>query len=332
MFEDVKEEWKTKNTICFVDSDLDGTSCRLIFEYHLYDYDNVRLIQSSATEIPSLLHEFDFSNVDVVVFADLTPPVQWYKSALQEFEAVFIFDHHISAYEVLKEFENPNYNFDLNRCSAKIVFDWFNVHNPAMDEYVSLVDVYDRYLDSHEKFDYARGINNLLFWYVRESRWKGKAGYDKFVSAQSRKFQVWNKFKFHQYEQVEIDNEYEKEKESIKRAKKTFTTRVDAFGNLYGYFELGAKISYVCSEMLRMHPDIQYVVCHNTFEKEIFKFSIRSKGFDVTKIAGAYKGGGHTMASGFSTADSKLGNAILDDKHKLGVCYFKNSKRPLIFV
>lgn len=326
------ESWEDKNVIIFTDSDCDGTSCRVIFEYHLFNHENLQIIQSSATEIPNLLQEFDFSNIDIVVFADLTPTVQWYKPALQTFKAVYIFDHHISSYNALKEFENPNYNFTLEKCSAKIVFDWFNINNPAMDEYVSLVDIYDRYIDDHEKFDLARGINNLLFWYVRESRWKGKAGYDKFVSAQSRKFQVWNKFKFHQYEQVEVDNEYEKEKESVKRAKKTFTTRVDAFGNLYGYFELGAKISYVCSVMLRMHPDIKYVLCRNTFEKEIFKFSLRSKGFDVTKIAIAYRGGGHTMASGLSTADDRLGNSIIDGRHKLGVCYFKSQKKPLIFV
>lgn len=321
MFKDVKEDWKNKKLQILTDMDTDGTTCNLIFRYNLNDYD-YEILQSSASKIKDDLIGLD---ADVFVFSDLTPPEDWYSEMLKIRE-IFIFDHHISAYEVLSKYENLNYNYDISRCSARILYDWFDNKNNCMSEYVRLVDIYDRYLGSDPDFDIARGINNLLFWYVRESRWKGNAGYLKFIQNQSEKFKYWGNFRLHQFEQIEVDKEYEKEKIAVKKANKTLQKRIDIKGNLYGYFELDAKISYVASVLLNENPDFAYVLCRNLYIKDYCKFSLRSKNFNVMQIARKYGGGGHHMASAFSTDDFKLGDLIKSGEHKFGLCYFSTEE------
>lgn len=300
----MQNKLKFKNALLITDSDLDGSSCRLLFERFLED-DNYKLYQSTANEVAEFTRRVFSEAYDLVGFADLGPTPEFVSSIVKH-KPVHIWDHHPTTKEKIDTLGNPaglNYNYDVGRCSAKLVFDFFddpadkNV-TPVCREFVRLVDVYDRYLEDHPDFDLARGISNLLFWYIRESRFKGQQGYTRFIDNQSKKMDLWSKFGFLDFEEEVVQKEYQREKEAVEKALNTVVIREDAEGLKYGYFELPSKISYSCSEVLKKMPELNYVVCHSTYKSDGDRCSFRAKKMDVSVKASQYGGGGHKFASG----------------------------------
>lgn len=295
----------SENAIAYSDSDLDGSASRLLFEYFI---PGIKVIQSSTVKLRNELTLMFEPHIKNVCFADLAPTRGMYEALLDAGKHVYIFDHHVTSRELLGDIQNQNYIYDVTRCSAKILYDYMMEHcivntpSTCLQQYVDLVNVYDLWKDDHADFDKARGLENLLMWYLRESRWKNSdEGYRQFIKSQLKKIEYGSTaFKFYDFEQEVVDIQYKKEKDALFTAEHSHAKGVDSQGHMYGYFELPSKVSYVCGEMLKKFPELDYVICFSTFRKEDNKCSFRSKRIDVRNKAECFMGGGHSFASGLN--------------------------------
>jgi oligoribonuclease NrnB/cAMP/cGMP phosphodiesterase (DHH superfamily) len=301
----VLNNFKDKKIYHVSDSDLDGTSSRVIAEFY---------IKSIAKEYMPLLTpdralaEFNWKELtkyDVVIFTDITPPnLEFYKNILSPNRIVYMFDHHQTARDALGEQEN--YWFDKTKCATKIFYENLVVDLPrknrVIEKYVELVNTYDLYLMDHEVWESAKDLSNSMYGYVNWKQVKyikDTDRYDEFITAQLRKFYSAATFQFNDREQASIKRATVKERTALAEALKTLKVRQDGEGNKYGYFECTAKLSYTAARVLRMKNELKYLVGRSTWDKESLKISLRSQGeFDVRRIAEKFGGGGHFNAAG----------------------------------
>jgi oligoribonuclease NrnB/cAMP/cGMP phosphodiesterase (DHH superfamily) len=281
--------------LILTDSDNDGSGCRVLFQYFLGS--KVRIIQTSASDVNHVLDEEAraVEQFSIIGFADLCCDEEHFTKFLAEKEQVFLWDHHPRA-EVIQN--SPDIHWDINRCSARIVYDWFgNYTSPVMERYVELVQIFDLWKDSHPDFREALDLNNLLFWYRRQKNYD--PSHDRFVETQIEKIRFWDSWDYLDVEKKVIREEREKEAKYLKKALKDMKIREDSEGHRYAFFELPAKLSYVAHTILTQNPDLDFILAKSSFERDRNKFSLRSKNLPVNGIAQSFGGGGHKQAAGF---------------------------------
>lgn len=290
--------------IVFVDSDLDGTFCRLLFEW--FEPDTEILQSSTGGLLNTLIQNLDLSHFSTVGFADLSPSREIYDQIQAAGKTIFMWDHHeTTRVKTLAGIDNNNYYYDLGRCSTRLVYDYFRDLHPDMDrdcirEAVMRVDAYDRWEDGSPLFQDGKNLNNILLRHVQENRMMSDTkGYDKFVDIQFKKFLLHDHFEFLDNELMIIAEENKKEDTKFKRIKKTISLRKDRENRLFGYFELDSKISIICSRILKEFPQLDYVLVYNLFEDN-GKFSLRTRKehIQVNTLAEKYGNGGHKQAAG----------------------------------
>lgn len=308
--------------IISVDSDTDGTACKLLFTY--FDHE-AKIIQSSVgPKVDGEISNLNLDDYDFFGFADLVPSRDIYEKLLATGKPVYIWDHHETSRRNLEGISNPDYHYDLERCSAKLVYDYYRdtkEHNQCLKEYVDRVNAYDLWHDDESLFEDGKNLNNILFWFIRDSRWKSdKVGYDRFIDLQLKKVYMHPHFTFLDFEQEIIEKENEKEDKKFKKVRNNISFRKDSEGRLYGYFELDSKVSIVCSRILKEFKELSYVMCYNLWEDN-GKFSLRTRREDLNMAKLAEKimkgAGGHKKAAGlrFEGTQPDFVSAIREGKH-----------------
>lgn len=312
----------------FTDSDLDGTGCRIFFEYYLKQY-NFLIKQSSIGEVDGEFTEIYQYNDCVVIFADLVPTLETYIKLKQVAKAIFIFDHHKTSYLRLKDTVIENYIYDQELCSAYLVYEFFSKgkrYNKCADELSKLINIYDTFRENEELFFTSLGLNAMLWKEVMDKNHKyisNTYGYDMFVNRNLKKVITFRDegFVFFDNEKKYIKTNEEKIKKMLEKAEKDMIINYDSENRKYCYFELSSKISIIASLILSKYKEIDYVLAHNTFKVEgrpenVKKFSLRTRreNLDLSKMAeylnklgeGPGQGGGHEMAAGFVITDIEL--------------------------
>lgn len=322
---------KDKNVYCIFDSDTDGTGCRVVAEYYIRPIvNNFELLQSNIGSVDQQACKETIMLSDVIIFADLVPTLDFYKQLIANNKRVFLFDHHQTTRENFDEVYSPDwYYFDLSRCSAKILFDTLTENkrkNKVIDEYVSIVDIYDRFETEDERFHTAKSMNYLLWATTRKGKFTNKAGeteekyYKVFVDDQLKKIEKSESFFFLKKEKELIEKELASEAKEYKEIlAERFQIRQDNSGNKYGFIENSRRLSFHCMTLLKEYPDLRYILAHNTFpalgkEDPLNRFSLRSRktdDFDCSKVAKIYKAGGHIAASGLRLEDREFCEKIV---------------------
>ena len=291
-----------KNVLHITDSDLDGVSARLVGEYYLQD---------SCTYLPFNTAKRDMSEVDwnlvmnsdIVLFTDITPSVRLYRTMLRSRVEFYIFDHHETGKQELGE--HSNYYYTTEKCGAKIFYDYLleqgAAYNHTLDRLITLTDTYDRWQHESEDWKEAKNLSNVMFGYVNWFVVQSDTGrYEPFIDAQLRKLEKADHFFFTPKEKKSIDTALTKEEKNFKVARENLQIRKDNQGNIYGYAECTAKLSFVAHRLLRESPEeLDYIAMYGNFDSTNRKISLRSASMDVSEIASTWGGGGHEGAAAF---------------------------------
>lgn len=303
-----------ENVHCFVDSDLDGTGCRVLLKYYFdtFGKDPQFIYQVVINRVESIYEQqsgIEFKKFlrgltdnDLVIFADLIPSMDTLKKMLK-ITNVWIFDHHTTSREDIESSIGifDTYYYDTDRCSAKLIYDFFSKFdiNKCAEEYAELVTTYDLYKSKDPLFEQAKALNMLL--------WEDRVGgNDLHVRRQIGKLKELRNygFKFLPKEIEKIEKRKDIEISDFQDAKKTLKLRVDGRGDSYGFFSHFRNISVIANLILEDMPDLRYIAVHNTYLKDENKISLRCmEGFNVREIAEQYGGGGHNTASGLQLDD-----------------------------
>ena len=301
--------FQDKKVFLITDTDLDGVSCSIILQYYIEEYTkDYKIYQTADREFA----ELDWNacrEADIVIFADLAPSDLEMYNKIKEYSDCFIFDHHLSARETLGDLDNYYYNGE--RCGGAILFDFFTQGrrtNPVVREFINLVDIRDRWIDTDPDWKMASDLSNIMYgmvdWVAYFRSRETMSEVEKFRPFVERTLYKFDKQKHFAFTENEMDIAYkarQKEKENVEQAEKTLDIRVDNSGNKYAFFKCTSKHSYVANAILKKYTYLDYVSLETTLKRNSeFKISLRSQNdWGVNKIAEAYDGGGHSDASSF---------------------------------
>ena len=262
--------------ILITHTDLDGAGCAIAFkriypdiEVRYHDYDTIDEI---SEEIWDSKDEYD-----EIYFADITPNPKYGIRMMYDDKFVLI-DHHITrAYLKLAQMDNVVYS--MNACGAMLSMDYLNMD---YDDFIQGIDAYDRWqLDSpYRKY----GVDlNLLFNYY---------GMDEFVARFLKTTYVssYDNTIINILERIEEDYFVEKLKQG----------NVKFDRNSIAYFEVHVSEKNFNLGVLVDRADFpkgcKYIKTINLNDGVV---GLYSNGFDVSEIAKAHGGGGHTTAAGY---------------------------------
>jgi oligoribonuclease NrnB/cAMP/cGMP phosphodiesterase (DHH superfamily) len=192
--------------------------------------------------------------------------------------AVRIFDHHQNQ-EYLNELGGCTHDFE--RCSGLITAHEMKVDDNLLD-FAELVDVWDRYQDGHEEFDWAFDLN-LLHKFI---------GQKAFIERGAR-------ILFDEIDEAIISGMRRKIDSQSKTALESLRKFRDREGRVFA-FAVGFESPAVSHEIYENHRDIDYVAVWEPHHGSMSMYSRKGTGTNVSEIARSLGGGGHENASGFS--------------------------------
>lgn len=240
---------------------------------------------------------------------------------------VYFFDHHTGS----MEFDGyPNVYVDTERCGTRLLFDFLRKGKrvPALwEDFVTLVDVYDRWVLDHPLREKAENLNRVVYGMLQ---YRASTMYDKYKTLiryqldKLRSNTSQREFPFTDYERHVIEGMREKEEREYQYAVGNMQERVDSAGHSFLLYHGGSKISYVCNRMLREYEHIEYVVAVNTWSPQYTKreingkVSVRSSNdgeFDCTSLCGI---NGHLHAAGGNLNPQFVKDLIYGQVNELG--------------
>lgn len=300
--------------------DLDGFGCWCFYKLFL-EHQGWVCVSANYGEMEqgSLLHKkLTAADVEVLYFADITPS----KVILQDVDnsIVYVVDHHRAACEAISE-EHPLVHmvpFDLmdNNSGTSLLFDRTpfceEVGWGRLDEALQLwkpfsdrVRVYDLWLDDHElwkeavhlqqlwvRFSFSRATSKVFdqthtVWFrmLKERFAQDVVPQNYWMKLSEREYQIAATF----------DKEFPSQVRQCARNLRTYRDNKD---NLYGAFACGSRNSLVCAELLKLYPELKYIICVNSYHAAFGQVSARTRAdrdFDCRTLENF---GGHPAASG----------------------------------
>lgn len=311
------------------DSDLDGSSVRVVFEHYLGE--RLTQVQCRKHEIDDTWLQEPWCDLcnEIIFFSDLVPSPTLYTALVNRGNTVFVIDHHPSSYEELfPVFTTPEfYMYDEHRCSALLAYTfWSSIYgrHQCLEEYVELVNIYDTWKDDHAGFRDAYGIHVVLQHYLKKYRYRGvEMGYTHYVDLVLKKITAMPHFKFLEHEEKIVSEDRTKRDADFKKLRKKLEIRTDLQGRRYGFIELSTRVSLFSSWFLK-EEDIEYLLIYNAFVPAECKFSMRTrKDIDlsvlVTNISRDYvkESGGHKKAAGLRMVSEEIRDQIRKNQIQL---------------
>jgi oligoribonuclease NrnB/cAMP/cGMP phosphodiesterase (DHH superfamily) len=268
------------NILSIAHNDLDGSVSQIILG-HIFK--NIKYIHCSFYKIDDILLSLDFSKYDYVFLTDIHPDN--HKNLLLSNKIILI-DHHKSA----ENYNNPSKGHfvipDKKVCASVLtktfVEKMYNIKLTDLDSIVYLTNDYDMWNLKNSK---SKLLNDVMFYLYRPAKFR-----ELFFNGRTR------------FTQYEI--------EWLRKRRKIFK---DLYANL-SVFEF-QKINGCIAES---HEFINEI-CHKLMTEEKYnivfirnttnqRVSVRHniKGLDIGSLLKTKGyGGGHEMAAGFWTSDSK---------------------------
>lgn len=304
------DNFKDKKISLITDSDLDGTGACIVYKEYIEPIAQTSSIVQTGKRDMSELNWDYINDADIIIFTDIAPTLDTYNKLKGLNKDIWIFDHHVSSYDILHNHVTNNYYFTTSKCGTKILFDSIREGQRikrVIAQFVELVNTYDTWDENSILWKEAKDLHNIKSGYINYFK-EYDSEYDKnlvFIDRQLEKFVNSKQYYFSEYEKGLAVKGLQRERDNYEFAKKKMSIRKDDSGNRYAYIEASSKISLICNTLLKEFVDkIDYIIAHSTFEetkenKPNGKVSLRSQGnFDVTIIAEKWKGGGHKNSSG----------------------------------
>ncbi len=216
---------------------------------------------------------------------DFTFPMDLTKQLISQNKKVTSIDHHITAKDIISL--TQDYLFDNDHSGSVLAWKYFHQKPvPKILEYVEDTDLWRFKLpNSREIFSVvALYDRNFEDWNMLAEKMDDSVMFNFFVSEGDLLIKHESKL----IDEIIRQNCQTVEFEGIE----TFCVNATLFG------------SQIASVLATTKPPIGIVWSQH---KDYIKVSLRSNGFDVSKLAAKYGGGGHIRAAGFSLPlDSKL--------------------------
>lgn len=263
------------NRILITHDDLDGAGCAILFKYHYPDIEvqhhNYGTIDNIAQE---LLNNKD--KYDRIYFADITPSEYIGKEMLKDGKFVLI-DHHITREYLLGQ---PFY--DTSVCATVLTAAYFYPMDNKYNDFIHAVDAYDTWKLNSPYRDLGLYLN-LLFDHYKM---------DEFVKEFSDMRDI------NRNEEIVIEVLIKIEKDYLAEKLTQGRIEVDNDGNTF--FEIyvgerGVNVGVLVDDP-DFPPECEYIKAINLNDMAV---GLYSNGFDVSEIAKACGGGGHTGAAGY---------------------------------
>lgn len=294
-------------------TDLDGVAAWIVGRYYGIDFQNVIFIDYSnlygeQEEMLDWFAPYSNQHYDKLWVTDVAVTPEMYDYIQKTFSEFAIFDHHERS---LVLDGRPSAYVAKTSSGTKLFYDYLNgmypeKHNVVLEEFVTLVDTYDRYDDKSPLWEQAQNMNRI-FWQSLAFYKSGAARYFPFLKLQENKFYnfAMTSFVVTPYEQTLIEKSLAKEQQEYNLALRSLQIREDERGVKYGLWHGASKISIICYHLLQNYPDLTYIIAVNTYSGKAArqvngKISVRSRAdgdFDVTTLQGI---GGHKSAGGGS--------------------------------
>lgn len=264
--------------------DLDGTGAPVIANLYFPNYfDKILLCDYGFEEDDDI--KLTVESFDEIVIADLSAPEEYIESLVSKGKHVEIYDHHLHA----SWLEGKPYGiYDSNRCGTKIFWEeWakpkLGRYYPATEDFVNLVDTYDRWQQDSSLWADAKALNSILYnktldWNERDALVKYTPFIDRMVNKIRKSEGGW---RWTMLEEGWIQDSLKKERDALDKALSTMKVREDYKGRKFAVIAIGSKISLVCSEILDMRDDLDYIVCLNLYGGLNGKLSFRTKRDDL---------------------------------------------------
>lgn len=302
------ERFKNKSVYGVFDHDLDGNTSLIVYKSIVEPHVKSSKVTSTGNrEMEDF--SFDYMNEsDIIIFVDIAPTPSLYNKIKELNKEVFIFDHHETSFNILKDIVTENYYYSEVFCGAKVFFDALTKgkrYNKVLSQMVELCNVYDTWQKTSLLWKTAKDLNNVMFGYVNWATDKDNPKkFDRFIEEQLNKIKTGRFFYFTSYEEDKIKLAIKKEQDALRQARTCLKHRIDNQGNNYIYLEINSKISYVSNQLLEEMEKVKYVIGHSTYEDnngikpQISLRTINDRNIDVSKIAERWGGGGHPCSSG----------------------------------
>lgn len=280
--------------------DLDGTGAPVIVKLYFSEYFNKIILCDYGFEEDDDLR-LEIESFDEIVIADLSAPEEYIESLVNKGKHVEIYDHHLHASWLN---EKPYGIYDDQRCGTKIFWEeWakpkLGRYYPATDHFVELVDTYDRWQQKSPLWNDAKALNSVL--YNKTIDWNEKNAlikYTPFIERMTNKIRKSSDgWRWSMIEEGWIQDSLKKEKDALDKALATMKIREDYKGRKFAIIAIGSKISLICSEILDMRDDFDYIVCLNLYGGLNGKLSFRTKREDLD-LNSLVCCAGHAQATG----------------------------------
>jgi oligoribonuclease NrnB/cAMP/cGMP phosphodiesterase (DHH superfamily) len=227
---------------------------------------------------------------DNIIFVDFCYKLPVMQRLLNDGNSVTILDHHISAYNELKDFEHPKLVklFDMNHSGAVLSYKYFN--NITKDSEVPTAYLYIEDRDLWKfKMRHTKEFNMALFSYP----------YD---------FKYWDEKLSESVESIINDGAAIKRK--FDKDIKEFLSNPDniLYQQIGGIIVPAVNLPYFyASESANIISEGHAFGAAFYETRQGYVYSLRAKetsDVDVSQIAVLYGGGGHKLASGFTVSKS----------------------------
>jgi len=299
--------YKLPKSILLTHSDLDAIAVVILVHYFELPFEKIVGYDYGFEKEASTVQVLYDS--DEIVIADLSLTPELYNNLIRKGKDICIFDHHETS-QWIKDKENCVW--DSKRSGAKIFFDEYvkprvGRYKPVVEEFVNLVDVYDRWdLESPLR----PSSEDLQRVFVRMGEWNLEDNvlrHEIFIKEMLRKLQTTDHFKWTAVELMHIRDAKLSEEKAYVEAMNMLQIRKDNKGRRFGVFSAWGKISMTCHRMLNVdNLDVDYIICAQTFHNKLGQMSLRSREgqFDLMELAGV---NGHKASAGaMLTADEVI--------------------------
>ena len=272
-------------------NDLDGLGPVILALHLKLDFNKI-IVMHNINEI----FDFHFFNDDEIIITDLSLT----KEQIKELNCkVIIFDHHTV--------NNAEGFIDKNRCATKIFCEEY-LKNNNYNNFINVIDKYDRYIEDDRLFPFGYNMNILLqnftvgkhidpFVVIYDDERISNV-YDPFINKMLNYLSKGDFKGFVKLDKIIIKNFKEsRDKLYNEKVLKSLIIRKDSndieFGIINGYFdptEFGIKT-------LKNNPNMKYILCYKTNINN-GKLSVRSVvDFNILEYSkGLFKG--HPNAAG----------------------------------
>lgn len=296
--------------------DLDGAGPIILYDLfpRLLKFDRI-ICKDYGFEQDSSEYEF-LTTFEEIIFVDMSIPELTYESLKLNGIKVLFYDHHeSSSWLSLKEGIGV---WDNTRCGTKIFWEEYvrpqlKRYIPMIDYVVDLIDAYDCWRTNDPLWKEAKNLNSV-FYGLKDYREPDEIkALQKFLDITQSKITRGIKWFWTEREKVAIDRANAREKEVKDAALQTMKVRKDKEGLTFAIFKAPSKISLVCSSILDERPELDYIICINTYGESLGKLSFRSKkeDFDLNSLACAK---GHIGAAGGSLSEENI-NRLWDEEY-----------------